>query len=315
MSDKAMSRLYQAPHSNSISTTPGGGMDIFGFQERRRSREMEHQAQLEKDMADIEQKHQVELENLKAQHAKDLTSSTQVTDFLKANNLPDTPENRDRVAGDLSEQNYQNALVKSKMQASALQASGTQDAINLGTRLQASGFPPQMLGGTAPMGGITTIPQVPGVNAPLGSPLGVQQLKGGTAQDTTKVVGQFPMTINGQTQMVGGHPIEEKRTTSGTFNSPQAPASQDEIKQFFQNQQPQSSITPPVSMPDDRQFAPIPANQQSNNGITTTPQDMSNLTLGGGASKSPLQMILEYLQSQKYNPTSASDLPAYPGMH
>src|SRR6266403_6275755 len=104
MSDRSMSRLYQA-HGGGISTTPTNGMDIFGFQERRRGREMEHQAQLEKQMMELEQQHQVELENLKSQHTKEITSSTQVTDFLKFNNLPDTTENRNRVAGSLSEQN------------------------------------------------------------------------------------------------------------------------------------------------------------------------------------------------------------------
>ncbi len=290
MSTRAMAHQYMAPQ-HGVSTTPQG-FDPFGFQERRQARTMTLQEQLQEKVMELEQKHAKELEDLQSQHTKELKSSEQVTAIMQQSGLPDTPANRDRMAQQLTDSQFaqaqqtaKNNLLMSQMQEKSLSTTGSQEASDMGTRLKLSGIPPALLGGTAPMGGISTVPQVPGVNSPLGSALGQQVLKGGTQQTSQSMMGGFPYKDpqTGITTTIGGHPVSTSRTTGGTFSQPQKPISPDEINALTQPQSPAVSTTSQNVWDQDYMqgnqgaVSPMPANNISAQGtpkLSTTPQNM-----------------------------------------
>jgi hypothetical protein len=319
MSDKAMSRLYQARSFSTTPTNSGGGLDLFGIQERRQARQLQLQKEIQKELADHEALLQKQAAEAQEALEEKLRNNSTVTKAATEAGLPIDQFVKSIVPRnvDVATQAATNRLMEEKNRGVALDPDQNPDILTtnrMGANLAASGLPPNALFGSVGMGGVGLHAGVPGVSIPSGSQPNPLISRGATPFEKDTLQGGIMDPKTGM--IIGGRPVKQSGMIPGNvIQAPNvSPFSSQELQkagitppQTSFSTTPQSSMDPdqpfpmitspqnamagissmtqqpnPISMPDDNNgIAPIPANKQTKNGaITTTPQAGAPLNSG-----------------------------------
>lgn len=283
MSNRTNAQRY----SQSVRQPDVSDVDLFGVKERRRNREADAQLQRDKSwleaqqayeqaLIDFETAKQAEIERLKAEELRTTEktkgdieqgrmSHEQVLKAMSDEGIPFTPENFAAFNAGVSSSRIGAASKRSSYENELMGTPGGKDMYT--NMLQANMAAPGVrnsaaLKGTVGPNEIATFPQGPGFAK--GTP---SLMTGPTAQETTSLVGGYPMTDESGKptgQMMNQSPVTTRSFRPGSVRYPAIDFEQDNSGQ----QAPSQPLPQLQTKPQEGGGVPV--------------QDILNSVLGGG---------------------------------
>lgn len=260
---------------------------LLGMQQQFGGQQAEAERKHQKEMEELMHKHDQEMETLKARLVNEKTQSDQVTAYMTSRNIADTPANRERVAKELTDLDFQNAA---QMAQNRLQANKSDEVKNATQKGEAA---KQLL----PTTELTKASQQLVPAGATGVMTDYARNSGGKPDVTTGSLPQQSVanvtTMKGPNGMQISQPVPLQSTSPGSFTSgfngvPQKPIPVDpSIRQSILNNSNSISTPPddrvpttpnsfggwptPLGVTNAQPTAPIPATQQGPNGQTRDP--------------------------------------------
>lgn len=143
-----------------------GSSGMLGGRSRRHAAELNAQVgtdvmqmQHETELQEIIQKHQVEFQKLKAQLDKELENNKQLAGIASNLGVP-----VEKLKGALSDKLYLNALREQQLRGKSLATPEAEASAKIGTNLKLAGMSAKDISASAPSGGVSVAPNVPGIN-------------------------------------------------------------------------------------------------------------------------------------------------------